>query len=57
MYGQQVKWLKFGRMPALTVIDKQGRVHYRHYGESMSDIPPNVTVLALLDELNREKAG
>ena len=56
LYGQQVKWLKFGRMPALTVIDKQGYVHYRHYGDSMSDIPTNRKVLALLDELNGEKA-
>ena len=52
VYGQQIKWLKFGRMPALVVIDKQGQVHYRHYGESMSDIPPNGEILALLDDLN-----
>jgi peroxiredoxin len=52
-YGQQIKWLKWGRMPALAVIDKQGRIHYRHYGESMSDIPTNSQVLALLDELNQ----
>ncbi len=57
IYGQQVKWLKFGRMPALTVVDKQGYVHYQHYGESMSDIPANSQVLALLDELNRGKTG
>lgn len=57
VYGQQVKWLKFGRMPALVVIDKQGRTHYRHYGASMSDIPANKDVLALLDDLNREKHG
>jgi peroxiredoxin len=56
VYGQQVKWLKFGRMPALAVIDKQGYVHYRHYGDSMSDIPTNGKVLALLDELNGGKA-
>jgi peroxiredoxin len=55
MYGQQVKWLKLGRMPALAVIDKQGRIHYRHYGDSMSDIPTNSQVLALLDELNQQK--
>jgi peroxiredoxin len=53
LYGQQVKWLKWGRMPALAVIDKRGRVHYRHYGESMSDIPTDSQVLALLDELNQ----
>ena len=56
VYGQQIKWLKWGRMPALTVIDKQGRVHYRHYGESMSDIPTSSQVLALLDELNQGEA-
>jgi peroxiredoxin len=57
LYGQQVKWLKLGRMPALTVIDKRGHVHYRHYGGSMSDIPSNESVLALLDELNAEDSG
>lgn len=56
LYGQQVKWLKFGRMPALVVIDKRGRVHYRHYGGSMSDIPSNNSVLAMLDELNEGDA-
>jgi peroxiredoxin len=55
-YGQQVKWLKFGRMPALAVIDKQGHIHYRHYGDSMRDIPTTSQVLALLDDLNREKS-
>jgi len=40
-YGQEVKLLKWGRMPALMVIDKAGQVTYKHYGGSMSDIPPN----------------
>ncbi len=57
LYGQQVRWLKLGRMPALVVIDRQGRVHYRHRGQSMQDIPPNDRVLALLDELNALDAG
>lgn len=52
-YGQQVKLLKFGRMPALVVIDKQGQIRYRHYANAMSDIPPNSEVLAVLDQLNR----
>jgi peroxiredoxin len=55
MYGQQVKILKLGRMPALIVVDKQGMIRYQHYGESMSDISSNEDVLALLDELNRER--
>lgn len=53
LYGQQVRWLKLGRMPAMVVIDQQGRVHYRHHGKSMADIPPVEEVLAVLDELNR----
>jgi peroxiredoxin len=52
LYGQQVKLLQMGRMPALMVVDKEGQVRYRHYGSSMRDIPPNDEILALLDELN-----
>ena len=54
MYGQQVKLLKFGRMPAMVIVDKQGKIRYRHYGESMSDIPSDEDVLTLLDELHKE---
>ncbi len=54
-YGQQIKLLKFGRMPALMVIDRAGVIRYAHYGNSMSDIPPNHSILALLDKLNREE--
>jgi peroxiredoxin len=54
LYGQKVKFRKFGRMPALVVIDKQGRVRYSHYGDSMSDIPADEDILALLDDLNKE---
>jgi peroxiredoxin len=53
-YGQEVRLLKLGRMPALMVIDKAGQVAYKHYGGSMSDIPPNPQILAILDELNQE---
>ena len=51
-YGQEVKLLKFGRMPALMVIDKQGVARYVHYGNSMQDIPSNSEVLVVLDQLN-----
>jgi len=54
MYGQQVKPLKFGRMPALIVIDKKGNIRYGHYGDSMSDIPTDKEILSLLDDMNRE---
>ena len=54
-YGQEVKLLKFGRLPAMMVIDKQGMVRYRHYGASMQNIPPNSQILALLDALNQKE--
>jgi peroxiredoxin Q/BCP len=53
-YGQEVKLLRFGRMPAMMVIDKAGQVRYKHYGDAMSDIPPNPEILAILDDLNQE---
>jgi peroxiredoxin len=54
LYGQKVNPLKFGRMPALVVIDKDGRIRHAHYGESMSDIVSSEDVLSLLDKLNKE---
>ncbi len=55
MYGQRVKLMKLGRLPALVVVDRQGRIRYRHDGESMSDIPSDRDILLLLDELNKEQ--
>ena len=56
LFGQKVKLLKMGRMPALIVIDKKGRIRYGHYGDSMSDIPTDKEILSLLDDLNKESA-
>lgn len=53
-YGQQVKLLKMGRMPALMVIDKQGEVRFKHYGNSMSDIVSNSELFEVLDYVNAE---
>ena len=55
-YGQEVKLLRMGRMPAMMVIDKTGVVRYKHYGDAMSDIPPSSEILAILDALNQEDA-
>lgn len=55
-YGQQVSWLKWGRMPALLLIDRAGQIRYRHYARSMSDIPEDEEVLAALDALNAEES-
>ena len=48
VYGQQVKLLKLGRMPALMVIDKAGQIIYTHYGASMQDIPKNEEILDVI---------
>ena len=52
LYGQEVNLFKLGRMPAQVILDKAGMARFVHYGHSMSDIPENAEVLALLDELN-----
>jgi peroxiredoxin len=54
-YGQEIKIFKWGRMPAQALIDRQGKVRFIHYGDSMSDIPKNAEILELIDQLNEEK--
>ena len=50
LYGQEVKLLQFGRMPALMVIDRAGQIVYTHYGASMQDIPNNQEILDVIKE-------
>lgn len=52
LYGQEVNLFKLGRMPAQVIVDKEGVARFAHYGHSMSDIPENVELLGLLDEIN-----
>ncbi|MBI9049971.1 MAG: redoxin domain-containing protein [Anaerolineaceae bacterium] len=54
LYGQEVNLFKLGRMPAQMVVDKQGTLRFIHYGHSMSDIPQNAELLALLEKINSE---
>jgi peroxiredoxin Q/BCP len=56
LYGQEVNIFKLGRMPAQVIIDKSGRIRFAHYGHSMSGIPANAGMLALLDQINKEQA-
>ena len=49
LYGQEVNLFKLGRMPAQVIIDKNGMLRFVHYGHSMSDIPDNQELFALLD--------
>ena len=39
LYGQELKILKLGRMPAQVLIDQSGLLKYVYYGKSMADIP------------------
>ena len=50
-FHQEVNLFKLGRMPALLILDGEGKVRYNHYGDSMADIPPNEEVLRILDEI------
>ena len=54
-YGQEVKILKWGRMPALMILDRQGRVRMAHYADSMKDYPPLKAMYAILDGLRDEQ--
>lgn len=57
-YGQQVKLLKFGRMPALLIVDKKRRVRFSHYAENMRDYPTLEEMFAVLDSLRgKPKSG
>ena len=51
LYGQEVKVLKLGRLPAQMIIDKSGMLRYAHYSHSMSDIPLNSEILKNLTEM------
>jgi peroxiredoxin len=49
LYGQEVSLFKLGRMPAQMLIDRSGVLRLVHYGHSMTDIPPNHEIFALLN--------
>jgi peroxiredoxin len=54
-YGQEINLFKLGRMPAQVLVDEKGMARFVHYGHSMSDIPDNVSLFILIDQLPKEK--
>jgi peroxiredoxin len=54
-YDQEVNLLKFGRMPAVFIIDPNGNIRYSHYAKSMSDLPSNQELLEVLDSIPQEE--
>jgi peroxiredoxin len=47
-FGQEVRVLKLGRMPALFIIDREGIVRFAHRASAMWDIPPDEQLFNLL---------
>ena len=56
-YGQKVKLVKLGRMPATILIDKKGQIRYTHFGESMADTSKTAQMISLIDGLEKETTG
>jgi peroxiredoxin len=56
LYKQQVSLIRLGRMPAQTIVDKNGMIQYAHFGKSMQDIPSNEALIGILDQLNAPAA-
>jgi peroxiredoxin len=54
LYGQQVNIFKLGRLPAQVIVDFNGSARYVHYGHSMSDIPSNQEIIALIDQTAKD---
>jgi len=52
LYGQEVRLLKLGRLPAQILIDKDGIVRHCHYGTSMMDIIPDADFFRLLENFH-----
>ncbi len=52
LYQQEADVFELGKMPAIFILDKEGIIRYVHYGDSMSDIPPNQDLLSTLDRIN-----
>ncbi len=54
LYSQKFRLIRGGRLPALAVIDKGGKLRFMHYADSTGDIPTNELILSFLDQLNNE---
>jgi peroxiredoxin len=48
LLGQEVNWLKLGRMPALLAVARDGHVAHIHKGRSMRDLPDFARALEAL---------
>lgn len=53
LYGQEWNPLKLGRMPALFIVDQQGKIAFAHYGKNMADIPADEDILNIIESLEK----
>jgi len=51
LYGQQVKLLRLGRMPAAFVVDRGGEIRFERFGGSMRDLAGTEELTRALDSL------
>ncbi len=48
LYGQEWNLFKLGRMPALFIIDRKGKIAFAQYAKNMADIPSNAELLGVI---------
>lgn len=51
LYKQQWNLIKLGLMPAMFVIDTEGKIHFAYYSSNMKDISANAKVFEVLKQL------
>jgi len=54
LFRQTVDRYGKGRLPSVILLDREGRIRFRHDGASAPDIPSSETLLAELDRINLE---
>jgi peroxiredoxin Q/BCP len=55
-YGQEVSLMKLGRMPAILIVDKKGRIRFTHYAENMRHYPTTQEMYEVLNSLQGKQA-
>ncbi len=54
LFHQKVDVYRKGRLPAVVLLDREGRIRYHYNGTSAPDIPTVKTLLAELDRINQD---
>ena len=52
VFKQEVNILKFGRLPATLIVDKDGIIKWAYYADSLEDIPDNDEILEIIKNLD-----